>query len=180
MYKRSVLLGTAISLLFGLGAVTPAAAYAAGQCQADVTDALEKVGETRLRVYFFRVYDATLYTDSGQYPAAESVALELSYLRNIQAQQLVDTTRDEWESLGFKIDAQAEGWLDELQAMWPDVGQGDCLIAASDNYQQVRFYNQQGELGSIDNAQFAEQFFAIWLSENSSFRRNRDELVGAR
>lgn len=180
MYKYVVKGSVLLSALTAFSILASASALAAQQCQADVTEPLQKVGETRLRVYFFRVYDAALYTDSGAYPGADTVALQLNYLRDIRAEQLVDTTRDEWKSLGYTVDEQAEDWLQELQIMWPDVSSGDCLIATSENHQHVRFYNQQGALGSIDNEQFAEQFFAIWLSEKSSFRRNRDELVGAR
>lgn len=180
MSKRLSMMSAIAVLSLSAQALSADKVYAADQCQAIITEPLEKVGETRLRVYFFRVYDAILYTDSGTYPDAQSVALELTYLRNINAKQLVDTTRDEWKSLGFTIDQQAEDWLNTLQTIWPDVSHGDCLIAASENKQQIRFYSKDGELGTIDSPQFAEQFFAIWLSENSSFRRNRDELIGVR
>ncbi|MCC5879036.1 MAG: chalcone isomerase family protein [Idiomarina sp.] len=176
LFKSSVF----VAALMGAGLLASPPVLAAEQCQAMVTEPLQKVGETRLRVYFFRVYDATLFTESGGYPDTDAVALQLNYLRDIRAEQLVDTTRDEWKNLGYSIDEQAESWLQQLQSMWPDVSNGDCLIAATDSQQQVRFYNHQGALGSIDDSQFAEQFFAIWLSENSSFKRNRDELVGAR
>lgn len=154
-------------------------AQAQQQCYADVTNDLSKVGETRLRVYFFRVYDATLFTASGAYPDEQETALQLNYLRDIRAQQLIDTTRDEWNKLGYSVDAVAEAWLAQLGQIWPDVSQGDCLIARHVD-QQIRFYNDQGLLGAIDDQNFAERFLAIWLSEQSSFRRNRDELVGAR
>lgn len=177
MFKR-LLLGSIGCL--ALLAAGMASANAANQCYASVTEPLQKVGDTRLRVYFFRVYDATLYTQSGSYPESDSLALELNYLRNIRASQLIETTRDEWEKLGYDVNERAENWLQQLADIWPDVGQGDCLVAQSGNDQGVRFYNDAGFLGEVEDNDFSDRFFAIWLSENSSFRRNRDELVGER
>lgn len=179
MYKSLFSTVIALGAVVGLAGL-PTTAVAQQQCYSSVTSELEAVGETRLRVYFFRVYDATLFTDSGSYPDDTQVALQLNYLRSIRASQLVDTTRDEWEKLGYDIDDQAEQWLEQLAQIWPDVDQGDCLIAHTQSNQGVRFYNDQGALGEIEDSEFTERFLAIWLSENSSFRRNRDELVGAR
>lgn len=164
-----------------LSAASVLVAPAMAACQASVVEPLQKVGETRLRVYFFKVYDATLYTDSGSYPDAQEVALNLDYLRDISAEQLVDTTRDEWQSLGYEVGEREEDWLTQLQDMWPDVQEGDCLLAhKTDDGDQtaLSFYNADGQLGAIEGGDFAERFLAIWLSENSSFKRNRDQLVG--
>ncbi|RUO25603.1 hypothetical protein CWE09_02410 [Aliidiomarina minuta] len=168
----------AAALVFagGLGAFP---AYAS-QCTPEVTQELTKIGSTRLRVMLFRVYDAELMTDSGRYPEAEQVALRLDYLRSIKADTLVDTTEDEWEKLGYSIGDNERQWLSELRDMWPDVKSGDCLVAYHENGAGIRFYSADGELGKIASNAFATQFFAIWLDENSSYRRNRDELLGER
>lgn len=180
MFKASMSKLIKLLIVVSAGFVNTPIAVAQQACYAPVTTDLELVGETRLRVYLWRVYDATLYTASGGYPDDTEVALQLNYLRNISAAQLVVTTRDEWQTLGYELDEQAEQWLAELSEMWPDVREGDCLIAHAQTQQGVDFYTAQGALGSISDAAFAERFLAIWLSEDSSFRRNRDELIGAR
>lgn len=78
MSKRLSMMSAIAVLSLSAQALSADQVYAADQCQAIITEPLEKVGETRLRVYFFRVYDAILYTDSGIYPDAQSVALELT------------------------------------------------------------------------------------------------------
>ncbi|MCC5854961.1 MAG: chalcone isomerase family protein [Idiomarina sp.] len=152
----------------------------ASECGAGTIADLNKVGETRLRVMLFRVYDAALYTDSGQYPEFEKLALRIDYLRSISSRQLVAATEEEWEKLGYDIGSEARTWLTELGEFWPDVRQGDCLTAVHQASEGVRFYNADGILGEIDSSTFAERFVAIWLDANSSFRRNRDQLVGER
>lgn len=156
----------------------PGHTEAAG-CWSQVTAPLQQVGQTRLKVLLFRVYDAALYTDTGEYPAAVSVALSLNYLRDIRASQLLDSTLEQWQKLGFDNTHQQQEWLAQLAQIWPDVRQGNCLLAYSSDGQAVHFYNAAGLLGKIENSLFYQQFFAIWLSEKSSYRRNRDELTGA-
>jgi len=168
----------AVVMLLMMSAVSSANA-ATLQCAEGVVDDLEKVGDTRLRVYFFSVYDAALYTPDGNYPANEK-ALVISYLRSIKSEQLVNTTRDEWEKLGYGIGDREQQWLTYLDDIWPDVQEGDCLLARTTVSGETRFYNRNGQLGEVAEPEFADRFFDIWLSENSSFRRNRDELTGAR
>lgn len=151
----------------------------AASCWPQVTESLQPVGQTRLKVLLFRVYDAVLFTDSGEYPAATAVALSLNYLRNIRASQLLDNTQEQWQKLGFDNLEQQKQWLAELAKIWPDVQRGDCLLAYSPDGQSVHFYHADGLLGKIEDRLFYQQFFAIWLSEKSSYRRNRDELIGA-
>lgn len=150
----------------------------AEQCAEQISGDLKTVGETRLSVMFFKVYDATLMTDTGAYPDAEIVALQLSYLRDVEAQKLVETTREQWQELGYAVEKREQEWLDTLQQMWPDVEEGDCLLALHEPNQGVQFYSAEGELGQIDSDDFADKFLAIWLDEDSSYRENRNELIG--
>ncbi|WP_194755550.1 chalcone isomerase family protein [Aliidiomarina indica] len=137
-----------------------------------------KVGETRLRVMFFRIYDAALYSDTGDYEDAQALALKINYARSFSASDLVEQTRDEWERMGYSIDAQKQEWLETLSGIWPDVGRGECIVAHTFGNGQTFFHGQQGFLGVIDAEEFAERFLGIWLSEDARFRSNRDELVG--
>ncbi|MGX5914058.1 chalcone isomerase family protein [Aliidiomarina sp. Khilg15.8] len=165
-----------VALLLLMAPVTARSA----QCAAQVTDSLETVGETRLRVMFFKVYDATLMTDSGRYPDADVIALQLSYLRDVGSEKLVETTKEQWEKLDYRIGDDEQQWLEELQGMWPDVSDGDCLLAFHKAGEGVQFYSADAELGQIRSDEFADKFFAIWLDENSSYRKNRNELIGER
>jgi hypothetical protein len=155
----------------------PAVAQSA-QCAAQISGDLETVGETRLRVMFFKVYDATLMTDTGNYLDAGTVALQLSYLRDVDAEKLVETTKEQWEKLDYSIGETEQAWLNELQTIWPDVREGDCLLAYHEPDKGVQFYSADGELGQIESDEFADKFLAIWLDEDSSYRKNRNELIG--
>lgn len=166
----------AVGLLLVLAA--PPAVAEDAQCAEQVSGDLSTVGETRLSVMFFKVYDATLMTDTGNYPDADTIALQLSYLRDIDAEKLVETTKEQWQELGYEIGENEQEWLDQLEEMWPDVKEGDCLLAYHEADQGIQFYSADRELGQIKSDDFAEKFLAIWLDEDSSYRENRNELTG--
>lgn len=168
--------GLMISSAIALGVFSTSAT--ASQCVVDEFENLQKVGETRLSVWFWDVYDAELRTDTGALDSAEQRALQLSYLRDIKAKDLVDTTADEWERLGITISDEHQLWLSELREMWPNVKEGDCITLLETEQGHAKFFGPSGELGEISSAQFTDDFLAIWLDENSRFKDARNELIG--
>jgi len=147
------------------------------ECTDAVPDHFSKVGETRLSVYFWDVYDATLYSPSGKYQQDERQALLLEYLRDIKAKDLIETTEEEWQKLELNSDKH-EQWLKQLDAIWPDIKEGDCLLLVEKKDGTAEFYQGDKLLGEIKDKDFTEQFLAIWLSENSRFESERNELIG--
>ena len=95
-------------ILCGIIALFSLNSYAA-ECTASVPDDFSKVGQTRLSVYFWDVYDATLYSPSGKYKQDERQALLLAYLRDIKAKDLIETTEEEWQKT-------AESWPARLRS----------------------------------------------------------------
>ncbi|RUO73078.1 chalcone isomerase family protein [Idiomarina ramblicola] len=149
----------------------------AAECTSSVPENFTKVGETRLSVYFWDVYDATLYSPSGKYNQDERQALMLDYLRDIKAKDLIETTEEEWQKLGLNSDSH-EKWLTKLDSIWPDIKEGDCLLLVEKSNGAAEFYQGDKLLGEIDDNEFTEQFLAIWLSEESRFKSERNELIG--
>ncbi|RUO40967.1 hypothetical protein CWE22_01855 [Pseudidiomarina aestuarii] len=162
--------------VIGLSSVTFSAQ---GACVNDQFESLEVVGETRLSVLFWDVYDAQLRTDSGNYDSYDQRALRLTYLREIKATELVESTQEEWERLGIEITENHQTWLQELNQMWPDVKKGTCLMMIEDADGFAQFHSADGQLGTIQSATFTDDFLAIWLDENSRFKDERNELIGA-
>lgn len=148
-------------------------------CEPESAQNLQPVGKTRLSVWFWDVYDAQLLTDTGNYDEFNRRALRLTYLREIEAKDLVDTTKEEWQRMDIKITEEHEQWLTKLQDMWPDVSNGDCLMLVETEQGYSTFYNAEGRLGAIKSAQFTDDFLAIWLSPQSRFKEERNELIGA-
>jgi len=140
---------------------------------------MKLVGQAKLSVLFWDVYDSSLYTPSGRFEGiAAPLKLKLVYLRNIAARELVDVTREQWQKLGL-YRPEHEAWLDELQRMWPSVKPGDSITLDWSEPQQSRFYFNDRLIGSIDDARFGALFAAIWLSEKTEYPKVRKQLIGA-
>lgn len=139
------------------------------------------VGQTTLRRYGFHVYDSSLWfigEKSDDLLDTNTYALSITYARKISAQQLLSSTKKEWERLGFATRYPLDAWLTMLKNIWPSVEKGDQLIVVADKHGETTFFNNNSSLGTISDASFGHAFLSIWLDENSRFKKNRKELLG--
>lgn len=76
--------------------------------------AWRKVGNATLTWGPFTVYTSQLRTPDGRYRAADQdQALIITYARDIERDELVEATRDQWQAQGIlQREPQSEGWLD--------------------------------------------------------------------
>ena len=90
-----------------IGAATGQSSPAADQSgraitdeMASATDVWPLVGEARLKVLIWEVYDSALFTPSGRWQGDAPYRLSLHYLRNIPAAKLVEETEKAWREQG--------------------------------------------------------------------------------
>lgn len=141
---------------------------------------LKLVGKARLSVLVWDVYNSSLYTPSGVFQGIQPpLSIRLEYLRDIKSEKLVDTTREQWQKLGL-YQAGSENWLSRLAALWPDVASGDTITLRWDADGRSRFFHNDRYLGSVDHPRFGHAFSAIWLSENTEFKKVRKQLIGGK
>jgi len=139
---------------------------------------MQLVGEARLKVLFWSVYDSRLYTADGAYtPDKRPVKLELDYLRDFKAVHLVDRTLEEWQQQGLENPRQLE-WVDALTTIWPDISKGDTLALEVDSQSISRFFHNGELIGTLKDPDFGPSFLAIWLSEKTSQPELRLTLIG--
>ena len=141
---------------------------------------LKLVGEGRLKVLFWSVYDSSLYTADGAYNSGQHpLRLEIKYLLNIDADDLVARTRQEWQFQNLRHPRQQQ-WLDRLQALWPDINARDVLSLQIDERHHSSFSLNGEVLGRIEDEDFSRQFLAIWLAQETSQPDLRLALIGQR
>jgi len=140
--------------------------------------AWQQVGQARLRVMLWDVYDSTLYTlDGGFRDGQRPLRLSLRYLRDIRADSLLASTADEWDRQGMQHPRRAV-WLEQLAALWPDISSGDelALVLGADGGSE--FLHNGVALGGIDDPEFGARFIAIWLAPDTSRPELRRALLG--
>lgn len=140
--------------------------------------ALAKVGEARLKFMFWSVYDSRLYTTSGQYSEGERpLKLEIQYLLDIKADDLLKRTFMEWNDMG-RTHPRHEQWRSELANIWTDIESGDTLTLELDASNRSTFRHNGEILGHVEDPEFGQQFVDIWLSEDCTRPEIRQSLLG--
>jgi hypothetical protein len=150
----------------------------AGASMATPLDGLKKVGEAKLSVYFWDVYQSTLYNSTGEYQPEEfPMVLNIDYLRDIDAEDLIESTEDEWKKLGIQS-TQSTQWINMLKDIFPDIKKGDTILLHVKKSKQSEFYFNDQSIGVIDDVEFGSSFLRIWLDKNASYPKVRNKLIG--
>jgi Chalcone isomerase-like len=149
---------------------------------AQALDQARKLGQSRLVVFGFNIYDAKLWAEPDFVPANYSrsdFALEIRYLRNFSGSSLAERSLKEMRNLATVSDAQAQSWLEQMRTTFPDVKKGDQLIGIHRVDGTSSFVMNGKPIGDVRDAEFNRLFFGIWLSSKSSEPKMRRELIGA-
>lgn len=136
-------------------------------------------GSGRLTWFGLHIYDAALYVPAqgGGPLATQRFVLELRYARALAGRAIADTSRDEIARLGFGSAAQRTRWHEQMRALFPDVAAERRIAGLHLPGQGARFYFDGRFLGAIDDPDFAQAFFAIWLDERSRSPELRRALL---
>lgn len=147
-------------------------------------DTLKPVGSAKLSVLFWDIYQSTLYSTDGTFTSDDllpechkPLALNIQYLRDIEADELIEATADEWDKLGV-LQTTYQPWLKQLAAIWPDIHEKDELLFVTKRAEGGVFYFNQSEIGRVDSPEFTKQFLRIWLDPQSSYPKLRNKLIG--
>jgi hypothetical protein len=140
------------------------------------------LGQARLVVFGFSIYDAKLWAGenfSVANYAAEPFALELRYLRSFNGASIAEISLKEMRKLGKVSDEKAAAWLAEMKRTFPDVKKGDQLIGLHQPDGSASFTLNGKPIGGVRDEEFTRLFFGIWLSPKTSEPKMRNELIGA-
>ncbi len=141
------------------------------------TDVWALVGEARLKVFIWEVYDSALFTPSGHWQGDAPYQLSLNYLRKIPAAKLVEETEKAWRQQG-RDHPRLNEWLKLLGELWPDITEGDNLVFGLDASGDSAFWFNGSPLGSIEDRDFGKLFGGIWLDPDTPRPELRAQLIG--
>ena len=162
------------------GQSPPAADHSGRAITADMAlaaDVWPLVGEARLKVLIWKVYDSALFTPSGHWQGDAPYRLSSHYLRNIPAAKLVEETEKAWREQG-RNHPRLNEWLGLLGDLWPDITEGDNLVFGLNELGDSAFWFNGSPLGSIEDRDFGPLFGGIWLDPDSPRPELRAQLIG--
>jgi Chalcone isomerase-like len=140
------------------------------------------LGQARLVVFGFNIYDAKLWVADGFSAAnyaSEPFALELRYLRNFSGEMIAERSLKEMRRIGAVSEEKATQWLENMKKTFPDIKKGDQLIGIHRPDGTASFTLNGKPIGEIRDEEFTRLFFGIWLSPKTSEPKMRNELIGA-
>ena len=123
----------------------------------------EMVGSGTMRFFGLRIYDATLWSPGGVWSASRPYALELIYARSFDGAAIARRSIEEMRAQRAYPAATLARWEQQMGALFPNVKSGDRLTGVHMPGTGASFYSGPRKLGQIDDADFADAFFGIWL-----------------
>jgi hypothetical protein len=138
----------------------------------------KQVGKGRLTYLFWDIYNATLYAPDGQWVKEKPFALELTYLRNLKGKKIADRTIEEIRKQGFHDEIKLATWHTQLRKIIPNVAKNMSLVGVYTPSGSTRFYFNGDMIGEMNDPQFSDVFFDIWLGEKTSEPYLRQKLLG--
>jgi len=137
------------------------------------------LGKAKFSVLFWDIYESSLFTTDGQRPFSnlcQHALFEIHYLRDISKKELIDNTVSQWQHLSLN-ENEYLAFLPLLEKIWLDINAGDRLSMLSQKGTSVFYLNRQ-KIGEIESLTFAKTFLSIWLDENTSEPKLRQQLLG--
>lgn len=140
-------------------------------------DQAQVVGQAMFTYYFWDVYEATLYAPNGNWSETKPFALALTYQRDFKGRDIAERSVKEMRKQGVEDEEKLKRWGDAMQALFPDVTDGDTLLGIATENQVTHFYRGDTFLGEVEDKEFTKHFFAIWLGEKTSEPDLREKLL---
>lgn len=138
----------------------------------------EEVGEGLLEFLFKDVYTASLHAPNGEWAGEAPYALEINYKMRLKGEKIAERSITEMRNIGFNDDVQLDRWLQVMTDIFPDVQDGSTLTGIYTEDRQTIFFDGTQQIGLVDDPEFGQAFFNIWLSEDTSEPELRQALLG--
>ena len=138
----------------------------------------EPVGTGTLNFLFWNVYTATLFAPFGAWDMDAPYALHIRYHMDLKGKDITDRSIEEMRRQGFEDTDTLELFRQRMATIFPDVTSGTTLTGIRDQAGETLFYQNGTFIGSVGETGFADRFFGIWLSPETSEPRLRKRLLG--
>jgi hypothetical protein len=179
MVRRYRLAGHAVktSALVFLGLLAASPALAAPPEIASVIHAATPYGSGKYAVLFITAYDAEVWTDAPQWSMNAPFALTLRYHIGFSSDYLVNRTLREMRGVNPALSDADIARYRKAMAFFAPASSGDEMTMLYQPGQPVKFYKNGALTGEVSEPGFAQDFFGVWLSPNTSDPDLRKSLL---
>ena len=139
---------------------------------------VKPVGSVAYKKAFFHLYDISLCSDTGAFDWDSPFAITLDYKRDFSSKLIVKATMVEMSRLSGRKKQEFEPLRPTVDKCFPDVEKGDQITGVSTGSDTAKFY-YNGKLScEVEWTGFNEDFFGIWLADESRAPRKSKVLRG--
>jgi len=143
-----------------------AGAAPAAAAPTEVTRAIngaQQVGEARYQVLGVSLFEAELYTASGDFAWTTPFALSLTYERSARASTLINRSISEMRGRGAGSARTLAPLRAQFERCFPNIARGDRVTGVSTGPNSARFYYNGAHRCDVEWPNFRRHFFGIWL-----------------
>jgi hypothetical protein len=131
-----------------------------------------------LKVFLFKVYDATLWIAQGESVSLKSpLALEMVYAIGVKAEDIIESSASEIARISQPSSETLIAWTKEMKRALPSVKSGDKLLGIHNPQQGARFFHNGTLTAAINDVEFSKAFFKIWLDQQTKRPELRKALL---
>ena len=147
-----------------------------GNCA--VASEMKLIGQGTLKVLFFEVYDIRLLADSKPFSWKNKFQLEFEYKREVKKETVIESSIKEMRRQSSFLDKDINKWQEYLEISIKPVQEGSQATVSWNPSGQITFHYQSSEPTTIEDENFARAFLNIWLGEETSQPKLRNQLLG--
>ena len=143
-----------------------------------VASEMKLIGQGTLKVLFFEVYDIRLLADSKPFSWKNKFQLEFEYKREVKKETVIESSIKEMHRQSSVLDKDINKWQEYLEISIKPVQEGSQATVTWNPNGQITFHYQSSEPTTIEDENFARAFLNIWLGEETSQPKLRNQLLG--
>jgi len=143
-----------------------------------VASEMKLIGQGTLKVLFFEVYDIRLLADSKPFSWKNKFQLEFEYKREVKKETVIESSIKEMHRQSSVLDKDINKWQEYLEISIKPVREGSQATVSWNPNGQITFHYQSSEPTTIEDENFARAFLNIWLGEETSQPKLRNQLLG--
>ena len=136
------------------------------------------IGEGTLKVFFLEIYDLSLIADSPTFSWQNKFKLDFIYTRNLKKESVIESSIKELRRQSSVSESNIESWQGYLEQSIKPAQEGTHATVLWNPEGHITFHYENSDPTTIEDKDFARAFLNIWLGEETSQPKLRNQILG--